>query len=373
MLEDISSPADLRRLDAAQLDALAAEIRTFIVESVAVTGGHLGSNLGAVELTLAVHRVFDSPRDIVLWDTGPPGLRPQDRHRPRRPLRPAAPGRRAVGLPEPGRVRARLGREQPRLHDPELRPRHRHRRRAGRHRPQGRRHHRRRVDDRRHGLRGPQQPRPQRQAGRDHPQRQRPVSYAPTVVEAQRVVSRLRLNPQYVNVNNRIERLLRDLPAVGELAYSSRCRASRRRCGRCSSRRRSSRPSACATAGPIDGHDIAEAWKRRCATRPSSTARSSSTCSPRRVGATRRPRTTTRRTSTTRRRCSIRPSARPSGGRRRRELHAGVHRGAHRDRPPSTRRSSPSPRPCRGRPACCRSRAASPTGSSTSASPSSTR
>jgi len=70
MLEDISSPADLRRLDAAQLERLAAEIRTFIVESVAVTGGHLGSNLGAVELTLAVHRVFDSPRDIILWDTG---------------------------------------------------------------------------------------------------------------------------------------------------------------------------------------------------------------------------------------------------------------------------------------------------------------
>jgi 1-deoxy-D-xylulose-5-phosphate synthase len=70
MLEDISSPADLRRLDAMQLERLAAEIRTFIVESVAVTGGHLGSNLGAVELTLAVHRVFDSPRDIVLWDTG---------------------------------------------------------------------------------------------------------------------------------------------------------------------------------------------------------------------------------------------------------------------------------------------------------------
>ena len=69
-LERITSPADLRSLTYDQLDELAAEIRDFIVRAVAVTGGHLGSNLGAVELTLAVHRVFDSPRDIILWDTG---------------------------------------------------------------------------------------------------------------------------------------------------------------------------------------------------------------------------------------------------------------------------------------------------------------
>ena len=70
LLEQINSPADLRRLSGDELGRLAAEIRDFIVSAVAVTGGHLGSNLGAVELTLAVHRVFDSPRDIVLWDTG---------------------------------------------------------------------------------------------------------------------------------------------------------------------------------------------------------------------------------------------------------------------------------------------------------------
>lgn len=69
-LEHISGPADLRRLDYEALDELAAEIREFIVETVTKSGGHLGSNLGAVELTLAVHRVFDSPQDIVLWDTG---------------------------------------------------------------------------------------------------------------------------------------------------------------------------------------------------------------------------------------------------------------------------------------------------------------
>ena len=70
LLETISGPDDLRKLDADELAMLAAEIRAFIVRSVAVTGGHLGSNLGAVELTLAVHRVFNSPRDVILWDTG---------------------------------------------------------------------------------------------------------------------------------------------------------------------------------------------------------------------------------------------------------------------------------------------------------------
>ena len=70
LLETISSPADLRSLSFPQLDQLAEEMRAFIVQAVSVTGGHLGSNLGAVELTLAAHRVFDSPHDILLWDTG---------------------------------------------------------------------------------------------------------------------------------------------------------------------------------------------------------------------------------------------------------------------------------------------------------------
>jgi 1-deoxy-D-xylulose-5-phosphate synthase len=70
LLETIESPADLKKLGPAELAQLAGEIREFIVQSVAVTGGHLGSNLGVVELTLAVHRVFESPRDIILWDTG---------------------------------------------------------------------------------------------------------------------------------------------------------------------------------------------------------------------------------------------------------------------------------------------------------------
>jgi 1-deoxy-D-xylulose-5-phosphate synthase len=70
LLETINSPQDLRALPADRLDDLAREIRQFVVRAVSVTGGHLGSNLGAVELTIAVHRVFESPRDVILWDTG---------------------------------------------------------------------------------------------------------------------------------------------------------------------------------------------------------------------------------------------------------------------------------------------------------------
>ena len=70
VLETITSPADLDRLTPEQLTVLAAEIREFIVRAVSVTGGHLGSNLGVVELTIALHRVFRSPGDVLMWDTG---------------------------------------------------------------------------------------------------------------------------------------------------------------------------------------------------------------------------------------------------------------------------------------------------------------
>ena len=70
MLESIKSPADVKALDSAQLIALSEEIRHFLIEKVSKTGGHLGPNLGVVELTLAIHRVFNSPSDVVLFDTG---------------------------------------------------------------------------------------------------------------------------------------------------------------------------------------------------------------------------------------------------------------------------------------------------------------
>ena len=70
ILDGIREPEDLRELSYAELAELSGEIRDFIVAAVAETGGHLGSNLGAVELTLALHRVFESPHDAILWDTG---------------------------------------------------------------------------------------------------------------------------------------------------------------------------------------------------------------------------------------------------------------------------------------------------------------
>lgn len=70
MLEQVRGPADLQRLSQDQLTDLAAEIRQFLIHKVAASGGHLGPNLGVVELTLALHRVFDSPRDPIIFDTG---------------------------------------------------------------------------------------------------------------------------------------------------------------------------------------------------------------------------------------------------------------------------------------------------------------
>ncbi|MFF1797445.1 1-deoxy-D-xylulose-5-phosphate synthase N-terminal domain-containing protein, partial [Kitasatospora sp. NPDC058263] len=70
LLSGVTSPADLRKIPAADLPLLADEIRAFLIDAVTRTGGHLGPNLGVVELTIALHRVFDSPYDRIVWDTG---------------------------------------------------------------------------------------------------------------------------------------------------------------------------------------------------------------------------------------------------------------------------------------------------------------
>lgn len=70
MLEKIQKPNDIKKISADQLPALAEEIREFIIESLSKTGGHLASNLGVVELTIAMHRVFDLPKDKLIWDVG---------------------------------------------------------------------------------------------------------------------------------------------------------------------------------------------------------------------------------------------------------------------------------------------------------------
>ena len=70
LLESIGSPADLRKLDTSDLPALADELRNFLIDSVSRTGGHLSSNLGTVELTIALHYVFNTPEDRIVWDVG---------------------------------------------------------------------------------------------------------------------------------------------------------------------------------------------------------------------------------------------------------------------------------------------------------------
>ena len=70
LLQTIHAPADMRRLPREQLNTLATELRAFLLESVSKTGGHLSSNLGTVELTVALHYVFNTPHDRVVWDVG---------------------------------------------------------------------------------------------------------------------------------------------------------------------------------------------------------------------------------------------------------------------------------------------------------------
>jgi 1-deoxy-D-xylulose-5-phosphate synthase len=70
MLSEIKSPADLKGLSNTQLDQLSTEIRSFLIEQVSKSGGHLGPNLGVVELTIALHRIFQSPKDVIVFDTG---------------------------------------------------------------------------------------------------------------------------------------------------------------------------------------------------------------------------------------------------------------------------------------------------------------
>ena len=70
ILPGIKSPADVKRIDEKRLPLLAEEVRDTIISTVSNNGGHLASNLGAVELTIAIHKVFDSPNDKIIWDVG---------------------------------------------------------------------------------------------------------------------------------------------------------------------------------------------------------------------------------------------------------------------------------------------------------------
>ena len=70
LLDKINSPKELKKLSRSELVTLCDEIRSFIIESVSKTGGHLSSNLGVIELTVALHYVFDCPQDKFIWDVG---------------------------------------------------------------------------------------------------------------------------------------------------------------------------------------------------------------------------------------------------------------------------------------------------------------
>ena len=70
LLDKINSPADLKKFDADQLQQIADELRAETIDAVSVTGGHLGAGLGVVELTVALHYLFDTPDDKIVWDVG---------------------------------------------------------------------------------------------------------------------------------------------------------------------------------------------------------------------------------------------------------------------------------------------------------------
>jgi 1-deoxy-D-xylulose-5-phosphate synthase len=220
LLENINSPADVRALGPAELATLAGELREFIVQAVAVTGGHLGSNLGAVELTIALHRVFDSPRDILLWDTGHQAY-----------VHKILTGRRDrfATLRQEGGLSGYPSRRESE-HD------------------WVENSHASTILSYAHGIATAVE-----SSGADrrvvavigdgsmtgglafeglnnlgHSGRRVVIvlndngrSYAPTVSKLSEGVSRLRLNPGYVHWRDRLEAAVRDLPAVGELAYSS--------------------------------------------------------------------------------------------------------------------------------------------------------
>ena len=255
LLETIDSPADLRRLSLEECDALAAEIRDFIVQAVSVTGGHLGSNLGVVELTLAVHRVFDSPRDIILWDTGHQAY-----------VHKIITGRRD----QFSRLRQQGGLSG-------------YPNRAESEHDWVENSHASTILSYAHGLSAAvESGRVERQVvaiigdgsmtggmafealnNLGHSGRRCVIvlndngrSYAPTVSRLSESLSRLRLHPGLKRSRNRLEQALRELPAVGELAYSSLQ-------GVYAAVREVLEPHAffetlgVRYTGPIDGHDIA--------------------------------------------------------------------------------------------------------------------
>ncbi len=255
ILDHIDSPADLKDLSPSELATLSSEIRDFIVEAVMTTGGHLGSNLGVVELTLALHRTFDSPRDAILWDTGHQAY-----------VHKLVTGRRAdfAHLKQAGGLSGYPNRSES-AHD------------------WVENSHASTILSYAHGLAS---------AFELHGEDRRVVavvgdgaltggmayealnnlghsgkpvlivlndngrSYSPTVSRLSLSLTHLRLNPAYIHARQRLRHLIRELPGVGDLAYSGVH-------GLTSALREVVTPHTffealgIRYAGPIDGHDIA--------------------------------------------------------------------------------------------------------------------
>ena len=301
ILPSLQSPADLRTLDEAQLTQLCAEIRTTIIETVAKTGGHLGSSLGVVELTVALHRLLDSPTDRIVWDTGHQAyphklltgrferfgtLRSARRHG-RLPAAQREPARRLRRRPRRDRAsRSAKGLALARdARGTERADRGRGRRRGPHARALGR---------------GAQRHRPPRQSPAHHPERQRDEHLAlgrraqpiPQPHQALGHLARLRSGP----TTRTVERI----PVVGHSILD----VSRRFRGAVvdfAQHGQLFEDLGITYIGPVPGHDLQALDAVISGALLGRRGRSSSTCAPRRARATGRPRPT--RSASTARRC----------------------------------------------------------------------